>query len=128
MKIKSSGAVALFAGIALLFSYCDENRGTTDVPGGNYELPGKSVYEANCMSCHGVNGEGDGPAGAALSPKPRNYAKDGFRYGSSIEEVKTTIREGIEETAMSSYADLLTDEQITQVAEYVKWLAKQSAQ
>ncbi len=31
---------------------------------------GKKLFAASCASCHGVAGRGDGPAGAALSPKP----------------------------------------------------------
>jgi cbb3-type cytochrome c oxidase subunit III len=89
---------------------------------------GKNIYEANCSACHGINGEGDGPGAAALNPKPRNYKKDGFKYGSSQEEVKRTINEGIEGTAMPSWAEVLTDEQITQVAEYVKSLAASSVE
>ncbi|MDH4261643.1 MAG: cytochrome c [Spirochaetia bacterium] len=89
---------------------------------------GKNIYEANCSACHGISGEGDGPGAAALNPKPRNYKKDGFKYGSSIEEVKRTINEGLEGTAMPSWAEVLTDEQITQVAEYVKSLAASSVE
>ncbi|MDH4199001.1 MAG: cytochrome c [Spirochaetia bacterium] len=89
---------------------------------------GKNIYEANCSPCHGINGEGDGPGAAALNPKPRNYKKDGFKYGSSIEEVKRTISEGIEGTAMPTWAEVLTDDQITHVAEYVKSLAASSAE
>ena len=89
---------------------------------------GKSIYGANCSACHGEHGEGDGPGAAALNPKPRNYKKDGFQYGSSLEEVKRTINEGIEGTAMPSWAEVLTDEQITQVAEYVKSLAASSVE
>ena len=89
---------------------------------------GKNIYEANCSACHGVNGEGDGPGAAALNPKPRNYKKDGFKYGSSLEEVKRTINEGLEGTAMPNWSEVLTDEQITQVAQYVKSLAASSAE
>lgn len=30
-------------------------------------------YQALCASCHGASGAGDGPGGAALTPKPRNF-------------------------------------------------------
>lgn len=33
---------------------------------------GKAIFETNCAMCHGASGKGDGPAGAALNPKPRN--------------------------------------------------------
>ena len=32
--------------------------------------PSKGVYERLCASCHGTDGKGDGPAAAALDPKP----------------------------------------------------------
>jgi mono/diheme cytochrome c family protein len=35
---------------------------------------GKKSFETNCVACHGPQGKGDGPAAAALSPKPRNLA------------------------------------------------------
>ena len=31
---------------------------------------GQEIYRASCASCHGVSGQGDGPAGAGLSPRP----------------------------------------------------------
>ncbi len=35
---------------------------------------GKNLYTANCASCHGDGGMGDGPAGAALNPAPAPIA------------------------------------------------------
>ena len=33
----------------------------------------KKAVETNCVSCHGPMGKGDGPAAAALPPKPANW-------------------------------------------------------
>ncbi len=41
---------------------------------------GKTVFEANCASCHGLTGKGDGPVGAALNPKPRDLSKGEFKF------------------------------------------------
>ena len=35
---------------------------------------GKSLFDTECAMCHGKTGKGDGPAGAALNPKPENLA------------------------------------------------------
>jgi len=36
---------------------------------------GKKSYETNCVACHGAQGKGDGPAAAALTPKPKNLGE-----------------------------------------------------
>jgi mono/diheme cytochrome c family protein len=41
---------------------------------------GKAVYDANCSSCHGLTGKGDGPVGAALNPKPRDFSQGEFKF------------------------------------------------
>ncbi len=42
---------------------------------------GKTTYEINCVSCHGVSGKGDGPVGAALPPpSPRDFAQADFKF------------------------------------------------
>lgn len=33
-----------------------------------------STYSGLCESCHGTNGNGNGPAAAALNPKPKDFA------------------------------------------------------
>ncbi|MBI2216548.1 MAG: cytochrome c [Candidatus Rokubacteria bacterium] len=37
---------------------------------------GKKSVETNCAACHGPKGKGDGPAAAALNPKPGNWTSD----------------------------------------------------
>jgi len=34
---------------------------------------GKKIFMTTCAPCHGTTGRGDGPAAAALNPKPANY-------------------------------------------------------
>lgn len=79
---------------------------------------GKEVYEANCASCHGPNGAGDGPAGAALNPKPRNFAlADGWKNGKTKEGILKTLKEGIAGTGMVAYPHLEADHEA--LAEYI---------
>jgi len=41
---------------------------------------GKLLFETNCASCHGLTGKGDGPVGAVLTPRPRDFAKAEFKF------------------------------------------------
>ena len=41
---------------------------------------GSRLFSANCLSCHGPEGHGDGPVASGLNPKrkkPRRFATDG---------------------------------------------------
>lgn len=40
---------------------------------------GKTLFEANCASCHGTSGKGDGPVGQALDPSPRDFTVGDFK-------------------------------------------------
>jgi len=42
---------------------------------------GGALYNSNgCGTCHGATGVGDGPAAAAMNPKPRSFAVGDFAY------------------------------------------------
>lgn len=41
---------------------------------------GKTTFDTNCASCHGVSGKGDGPVGAALQPPPRDFSVGEFKF------------------------------------------------
>ena len=48
--------------------------GKTNALKGNSDAAakGKDLFTQNCVSCHGADAKGDGPASAALTPKPAN--------------------------------------------------------
>lgn len=43
---------------------------------------GKEVFEGmgTCWTCHGKEGKGEGPAGAALNPPPRDFTTGEFKF------------------------------------------------
>jgi mono/diheme cytochrome c family protein len=68
---------------------------------------GKELFKANCSSCHGDNGEGNGSASATLNPKPRNFhSLQGWTNGSKISQIYKTLQEGITKNGMASFAYL----------------------
>jgi len=65
---------------------------------------GKELFTTNCVSCHGAGGKGDGVAGAALNPKPRNLTSvDGWKNGRKLSEMWKTLEEGVPGGGMVSY-------------------------
>ncbi|HYG68800.1 MAG TPA: cytochrome c [Anaeromyxobacteraceae bacterium] len=71
---------------------------------------GKASYEANCASCHGDTGLGDGAAAVALDPKPRNLVSGTYRNGTKPAEVFATLEQGIEGTTMIPFGHLPPEE------------------
>lgn len=50
---------------------------------GKYDL-GKYEYQANCASCHGLTGKGDGPAAKALKKAPPDLTTYAKRNGGAF--------------------------------------------
>ncbi len=79
---------------------------------------GKTVFEANCQSCHGAHGEGAGGI-------PGWIDKPGTLAALSITDMATVIQTGNGE--MPSFASSLSQDQITAAAEYVRSLSFNSS-
>jgi mono/diheme cytochrome c family protein len=74
---------------------------------------GKELFNTNCVSCHGAGGKGDGVAGAAMNPKPRNFtAVDGWRNGREMNNMWKTLQEGIIANGMAPYDVIPADQRL----------------
>jgi mono/diheme cytochrome c family protein len=83
---------------------------------------GKELFQTNCASCHGPQGRGDGPAAAALNPKPRNFTSpDGWTNGTTIADIFRTLSTGVKGSAMVAY-DTFPSEDRFALAHYVQSL------
>jgi mono/diheme cytochrome c family protein len=81
---------------------------------------GKDLYSANCSSCHGTDGKGDGPASAGLNPPPRNYTSNAnWINGQTSSDIYKTLQEGIKGSAMASYS-YMKPEDLFALAAYIR--------
>jgi cbb3-type cytochrome c oxidase subunit III len=81
---------------------------------------GKKLFGSNCASCHGETAQGDGKAGATLSPKPANLADDTWAHGSTDGEIFVVIRDGIKDTGMKAFGSRMTAHQMWDVVNYLR--------
>jgi mono/diheme cytochrome c family protein len=97
-----------------------EYAGLTNPLGPDAAAAGAEVFRTNCATCHGPQGHGDGPAGQALEPKPRNLANIQAAAGDDF--LFWRIREGKPGTSMVAWKGILTDEQIWQTVSFIRTL------
>ncbi len=81
----------------------------------------KIVFTTNCSSCHGDKGEGNGPAAAALNPKPKNLTS-GKVQEQSDGAIFWKITTG--NPPMVSWKDALTEKQRWGLVNYIRQLKK----
>lgn len=86
---------------------------------------GKAVYngKGGCMNCHGIDGDGKGPAAATMTPSPRNFQHPGFWRHRTDGEVFWAIKHGSPGTAMVAFGSFLSDNEIWTLIQYARTFA-----
>ena len=110
----AGGAVATEASIPAEFA------GQTNPLGADAAASGAEIFKNNCVACHGEQGHGDGPAGIALSPRPKNLPDLANTVGDDY--LFWRISKGKSGTSMVGWKGALTDEQIWQVVAFIRTL------
>jgi mono/diheme cytochrome c family protein len=89
---------------------------------------GKAKYDLLCASCHGTTGKGDGPAAAALTPKPRSLADANYLKTLTDDHLFKVIKEGGtavgKSPLMPAWGGQLKDQDIWNVVATIRELAK----
>jgi mono/diheme cytochrome c family protein len=67
---------------------------------------GEALFQTNCAVCHGPTGLGDGPAGKALTPPPRNMVEGKWKFGGNPFQIFDVVSKGSPGTSMASFAHI----------------------
>ncbi len=95
---------------------------------GGFELKGDAAkgeaqYKTFCVTCHGEKGDGNGPAGAALQPRPTNFTDPANASRLTDEWVYKMVKEGGQANGksamMAPWGAALQEQGVRDVAAYV---------
>lgn len=89
---------------------------------------GEAKYKQLCETCHGPQGKGDGPAGAALNPKPRDLTDPEWQKKVTDDHIKKVIKEGGQAVGLSPlmppWGAQLNDKDLNDLVAFIRSLGK----
>ena len=80
---------------------------------------GHKFYDANCATCHGVKGDGQGPRAYFINPKPRDFVSAPSRALLNRPAIYAAVSVGKRGTEMPAWDKVLAPQQMADVSEYV---------
>lgn len=83
---------------------------------------GQTVYEQQCLRCHGPKLDGNGPDGQYLIVRPANLQAPTSRAKTDW-ELLVTISNGVLFSPMHGFRGKLTDQQMLDVLSYIRIMA-----
>ncbi len=83
---------------------------------------GRELYLKHCQTCHGPEGQGDGPTAPYLPVTPRDLTRRPYKNGCGPGAVVQTVKEGFEKSGMPAFKSTLTEAEIWSLAHYVRSL------
>jgi mono/diheme cytochrome c family protein len=86
-----------------------------NVEGSEYDT-GKKIFDNNCQICHGIKGNGKGPAASSFSPGPVDFTNEKFWQGNVDQKITDAIENGV--GVMPAFSDIDTD-QIKSIIDYM---------
>ena len=87
-------------------------------------LHGKQIFVTNCTGCHGVYGDGRGPASQFMKPDPANFQRIELQLGASDGQYYQYLLMGLPGTSMPAWGDYLTVNDIWDVINFLRTIPK----
>ncbi|MCH7509375.1 MAG: c-type cytochrome [Proteobacteria bacterium] len=139
--MKKTRFMAIILCIFLLPPAMAADRPSKPMPAETPELieQGHEIYTRRCSFCHGLLGDGNGPAADYMDPRPRDFTLGTFKFRTTQsgelpinEDLFRTVSRGLSGTAMQSFdRDMikngLTEDQRWAVIAYIKTFAMEFA-
>ena len=108
------------AALSRRFANALGSEAALELPNGAIDIAaGRAIYEKSCASCHGPTGLGDGPAAAALNPKPPAIGSATEMRDRSPALLYRIMSVGVAGTPMAGFANQLTPDQRWNVVSYL---------
>ncbi|MFZ3092165.1 MAG: cytochrome c [Nitrospirota bacterium] len=82
---------------------------------------GREIYNFRCYICHAYAGDGKTLAANVLAPRPRNFTDPAEMKGIDNRRMFLSIKNGRQGTAMESFREILTDEEIESVVAFIRY-------
>ena len=94
-----------------------------EAPAPKAEFNAQTAYDTVCATCHGAKGDGKGPAGVALNPRPASFIDPAFWSDKDRDHIINVTKNGGAAVGKSAlmvpYGATYDDAQIGQIADVV---------
>lgn len=82
-------------------------------------VKGGEFFMKTCATCHGKNGDGDGPRAYFITPPPRNFLLETSRQRLNRPTLFEAVTNGRIGTNMPAWGKVLNNQEVANVAEFV---------
>ena len=101
-----------------------ENTQANPIPPNSESIAaGAALYAVNCVPCHGVSGEGDGPVGITMNPRPANLKQHAMPGAHTDAQLYEWITNGFPGTRMPAFKSTLSDTDRWNLVNFMRTLA-----
>ncbi len=84
--------LVVVAGVAFGCAKKEEEKSASNASAVSPEA--QDLFTQRCVTCHGADGKGSGPAAASLNPKPRDYTDAKWQASVTDDDLRKVIVKG----------------------------------